>query len=271
MKLKFIIFITIFIAMSFIGLASMENKPISYDLKYNFNEGEQFAYSVVSSTKVPMKVITSMHVEMDILDIDKNDINIQTILTATTYGNTTESSYNATMNDYGKLIELNSEDLILPEMQPEIPNTIVYPEYQIRNGDTWTISVKNEGNFTTSNTLTDYELSGTKNHTIIGFKTITAKAGNFDCIGIESDLNFTLSTVTKTLNGTVYTTITRKVLGEDWVDLKGGFLVKSEYNVDKVTTADLSEMYNEIGLENVYRETPVNSHIISELINIEDG
>ena len=42
-------------------------------------------------------------------------------------------------------------------------------------------------------------------------------------------------------------------------------------NVDKVITTDLSEMYKEIGFENFYRETPVNSHIISELVNIDEG
>lgn len=270
MKRKITIF-SIFIAMSIIGLGCIENKPISYDLKYNFNGGEQFAYNVVSSAEMPKKVITSMYFEMDVLDIDKNGITIQTVSTATTNGNMTESSHNATMTDHGKLIELNSEDLILPEIQPEIPNTIVYPEYQIRKGETWIIPVKNTGNFTTSKMLTDYELSGTKNYTCIGLNKITVKAGNFDCVGIESDLNFTLNTITKTPNGTVYSTITGKASGEDWVDLKGGFLVKSEYNVDKVIATDLSEMYKEMGFENFYRETPVNSHIISELVNIDEG
>ena len=52
MKRKITIF-SIFIAMSLIGLGCIENKPISYDLKYNFNGGEQFAYNVVSSAEMP--------------------------------------------------------------------------------------------------------------------------------------------------------------------------------------------------------------------------
>lgn len=267
MKLKITIF-SIFIAISLIGLGCIENKPISYDLKYNFNKGEQFAYDIVSSAEMPKKVTTSMHVEMVVLDLDKNCITMQTVSTATMDENETKSSYNARMTDHGKLIELNSEDLIIPEIQPEIPNTIVYPEKQIQNGESWTITVKKTGNFTSLEMLTEYALSGTKNYTCIGFKKITVETGNFDCVGIESDLNFTLSMITKTTNGTVYTTTTGEVSGEDWVDVKGGFLVKSEYNVDKVITTDLSEMYKEMGFEKFYRETPMNSHIISELISI---
>lgn len=209
-----------------------------------------------------------MHIEMVVLDIGSNLITMRTGSTATTNGNKTESSYRITMTDHGKLIELNSEDLIIPEIQPEMPNTIVYPEKQIRNGETWTITIKKTGNFTSSEMLTEYALSGTKNYTCIGFKKITVETGNFNCVGIESDLNFTLSMITKTTNDTVYTTTTGKVSGEDWVDVKGGFLVKSEYNVDKVITTDLSEMYKEMGLEKFYRETPMNSHTISELISI---
>ena len=260
--------LSLLVMLSVLGVGCIDDTQTNYNLKYNFDKGDRFAYDLQSYSETPKNTRTSMHIEMVVLDIGSNLITMQTGSTATTNGNKTESSYRITMTDHGKLIELNSEDLIIPEIQPEIPNTIVYPEKQIQNGESWTITVKKTGNFTSSEMLTEYELSGTKNYACIGFKKITVETGNFDCVGIESDLNFTLSMITKTTNGTVYTTTTGEVSGEDWVDVKGGFLVKSEYNVDKVITTDLSEMYKEMGFEKFYRETPMNSHIISELISI---
>ncbi len=102
----------------------------------------------------------------------------------------------------------------------------------------------------------------------MGLKTISTEAGRFECVGVKSDVNFTSNTKTETDNATVYITTTGIFSGEDWVDIKGGFLVKSKYNVDKVITTDLSEMYDEIGFENFYRETPINSYITSELADI---
>lgn len=268
---KVILIILIFLSLSLIGLGYIENEPNNYDLKYNFNKGEQFSYAVISSVEIPEKVVTPIDVEINVLDIGNNSITtIKKISTDTTYGNKTESSYNETMTDRGEIIKLNSEDLILPEMQPEMQNTIVYPENQIRQGESWTIPVKRIGNFTISGVSTEYELLGTNNYTCIGFKNIPVKAGNFDCVGINSDLNFTLNTVTKTSNGTVYTTIIGKESGKNWVDLNDGFLVKSEYDVDKVITTDLSDTSKKIGLEKCYRENPVDSLITSELVNISD-
>lgn len=255
--------------MSLVGLGYIGNKPNSCDLKYNFNKGEQFSYSVISSVEIPQKAVTPMNVEMNVLDIGNNGITtIKKISTDTTDGNKTESSYNETTTDHGEIVKLNSEDFILPEIQPEVQNTIVYPENQIQQGESWTIPFKRIGNLTTSGMSTDYELVGTNNYTCTGFKNIPVKAGNFDCVGINSDLNFTLNMVTKTSNGTVYTTITGKESGENWVDLNGGFLVKSGYDVDKVITTNLSDTSQKIGLEKCYRENPVVSHITSELVNI---
>ncbi len=269
MKLIILIFL-ILISTFLIGLGCIENKPNSYDLKYNFNEGEQFTYGVVSSVEMPNKVITPINVEMNVLDIDNNGITMKRVITDTTCGNKTESSHTETMTDHGEIIKFNSEDLILSEIQPEVPNTIVYPENQIRQGESWTIPFKRIDNLTISGILTDYELLGTNNYTCVGFRNVSVKAGSFDCVGVESDLDFTLNIVTKTSDGTVYTTIIGKESGENWVDLNGGFLVKSEYDVDKVITTDLSDVYEEIGLEKCYRGTPVNSHITSELVNIQE-
>lgn len=79
-------------------------------------------------------------------------------------------------------------------------------------------------------------------------------------------MNYTLNKVINTTNGTVSIIITGNVLGEDWVDLKGGFLVNSKYNINSIIMADLSETFEQIGFEKFYRETPMTSQIVSELI-----
>jgi hypothetical protein len=266
-----ILIILILLSISLVGLGYIESKPNSYDLKYNFDEGDVFAYDIVSSVEMPNKMVTPINVDMNILDINNTSITVKKISMETTPGNKIKKSHIETMTDQGEIIKLNSEDLILPEIQPEVPNTIIYPENQIHQGESWTIPFKRANNLTTAGMLTSYELLGTNNYTCIGFKNVSVRAGSFECVGIESDSNFTLNMVTKTSNGTVYTTIAGKESGKNWVDLNSGVLVKSEYDVDKVIKTDLSEIYEEIGLEKCYKETPIDSHIISELVNFKEG
>ncbi|MCD4842959.1 MAG: hypothetical protein K8R25_00545 [Methanosarcinales archaeon] len=208
---------------------------------------------------------------MLVSDFDGNKITTNVTSIKTTAGNITKSSYTIITDIHGNLMKMHPEDKIIPEIQPELPNLIIYPEKGIQEGDSWMVIFNKTLNYNLSGILTEYEVAGTKNHTCVGLKTVSTKDGRFECVGIKSDVNFTSNTKTETNNTTVYVTTTDKLSGVDWVDLKGGFLVKSEYNVDRVITTNLSEMYKEIGFENFYRETPVNSHIISELVNIEEG
>ena len=148
--------LSLLVMLSVLGVGCIDDPETDHNLKYNFDKGDRFAYDLLSYSETPKNTRTSMHIEMVVLDIGSNLITMRTGSTATTNGNKTESSYRITMTDHGKLIELNSEDLIIPEIQPEMPNTIVYPEKQIRNGETWTITIKKTGNFTSSEMLTEY-------------------------------------------------------------------------------------------------------------------
>lgn len=262
--------VVLIVIQSLLGVGCIGDAQTDYILKYDFDMGDRFAYNITYSTEQPESIMP-IHIEMFVSDFNGKNITTNVTSIKTTDGNTTKSSYIAITDIHGNLMKTYPEDKIIPEIQPELPNLVIYPEKGIQEGDSWMLMFNKTLNYTLSGILTEYEVAGTKNHTCIGLKTVSTKAGRFECVGIKSDVNFTSNTKTETNNTTVYITTTGKLSGVDWVDLKGGFLVKSEYNVDKVITTDLSEMYKEMGFENFYRETPVNSHIISELVNIDEG
>ncbi|AKB18211.1 hypothetical protein MSWHS_1348 [Methanosarcina sp. WWM596] len=245
-----------------------EDMQTDYNLQYDFNAGDIFVYNITHSTENSKNIIPT-HIEMLVSDFDGTNITTNVTSIKTISGNTTKSSYTAIMDVYGNLMKAYPEIKIIPEIQPELPNLIVYPKKAIQEEDSWTIIFNNTLNNTSSGIL--YEVIGTKNYTCVGLKTISTKAGRFECVGIKSDSNFASNTTTET-NGTAVCIITRgKLSGIDWVDLKDGFLVKSEYDIDTVMTTDLPETYKEIGFENFSRETPVNLHMVSYLENIKKG
>ena len=260
----------ILVILSVLGTGCIEdrqnNVQTNHDLRYNIDKGDRFAYDLISSSEMPKNIRTLMHIKMVVSDSDSDLITTRVVSTTSTNGNKVESSYRLTMTGHGKLIKSESEDLIIPEIQPELPNTVVYPEKAVQKGETWTNITKREGTFTSKEGSINYTVVSTKNYTCLGLKSISCKAGNFQCVGINTDINFTLNMTTKTPNGTVYTIIVGKASGENWVDLRGGFLVKSTYDVNKIIKMDLSEVYKKTGFGVFYRETPINYQTVSELL-----
>lgn len=47
--------------------------------------------------------------------------------------------------------------------------------------------------------------------------TVSVKAGNFDCVDIKCDANFTLNEAIGTANGTVFTTMAGEISGENGI------------------------------------------------------
>jgi hypothetical protein len=134
------------------------NAQTNYSLKYNFDKGDRFAYDLLSSIETPKNTRTSMHVEMVVSDISSNLINMQIGSTATRNGNKTESSYHISINDYGELIESDSEDLIISEIQLELPNILVYPEKMVQQGETWTDIIRRDGAFSSKEGAINYSV-----------------------------------------------------------------------------------------------------------------
>lgn len=143
---------------------------------------------------------------------------------------------------------------------------LFYPENGIQKDESWSVSFSKEGNFTSEGMPVRYNISGTKRYTCLCSKIVSVKAGNFDCVDIKCDANFTLNEAIETANGTVYTTATGETSGENWVDLRGGFLVKSTYDVNKIIKIDFSETYKKTGFGVFYRDTPIDYQTVSELL-----
>lgn len=267
--------ILIFGILSLIGIISLfelgyicilEEKPTNYDLKYNFNKGNHFIYEILYSTEIPKNTIRApIHIETVVSDISEDNISMNVMSTNTADGNKTKS-FNMTITTHGKIIKSDFNGQIIPEIQLELPNMLFYPENGIQKDESWSASFSKEGNFTSEGMQGRYELSCTKRCTCIGSKTVLVKAGNFDCVGIKCDANFTLNVAIETANGTVYTTTTGETSGENWVDLRGGFLVKSTYDVNKIIKIDFSEVYKKMGFGVFYRETPIDYQTVSELL-----
>jgi len=244
----------------------LEEKPTNYDLKYNFNKGDYFIYEILYSTEIPKNTIRApIHIETVVSDISEDNISMNVTSTSTADGNK-KKSYNMTLTTHGKTIKSDFNGQIIPEIQLELPNMLFYPENGIQKDESWSASFAKEGNFTSEGMPVGYDVSGTKRYTCLGSKIVSVKAGNFDCVGIKCDANFTLNEAIETANGTVYTTTTGETSGENWVDLRGGFLVKSTYDVNKIIKIDFSETYKKTGFGVFYRETPIDYQTVSELL-----
>jgi hypothetical protein len=256
--LIFVLFLTL-LAFEFSGIGEAQS---DYNLKYDLNKNDQLIYNCTYFTEKSESTIP-IQIKILISDFDGNNITSKVTSIKTTDGNTTESSYVTITDIYGNLVRTYPENRIIPEVQPELPNLLTYSEKRIKKGDSWSTTFrKNIGNASSS----DENTEGTKNYTCIGLRTISLDAGEFECIGIKSETNFVSTTKEEVKNATIYFTTSGKISGEDWVNINDGLLVKSEYSINRVTTTDLSELYQTMGLENVYTDYSISSHMTNELV-----
>ncbi|MDR7666925.1 hypothetical protein RG963_14280 [Methanosarcina sp. Z-7115] len=281
-RLGVILILILFVIMAF-ELGCIGKAQTDYNLKYNFHVGDRLVYNctyITSDTNYTGYITNNtnytgpIRIEMLVTDFDGKNITSKMTSTKTTNGNTTESSYVTIMDVYGNLIRSDPKDKIIPEVQPELPNLLKYPEKETQEGKPWTIVFKNNIN---ENPLLKDEFEGTGNYTFLGTKTISTKAGKFECIGIKSETNFVSNAKRDYSNTTINYTTVGNISGENWVDLNGGFSVKSNYIMDKTLTMDLSGLannsgYQDVGIENVsINSPPIETHIINELESIQKG
>jgi hypothetical protein len=237
------------------------------DLRYNFHTGDEFTYGVESVTKIMDNIEDrKMNVKVKSLNSTVESITTKTEIEQITEGNETFSEYTTKMAQNGSIIEIISNDLIVPEIQPELPNTIIFPGTENHHGESWTTYINKEGIVNEPELLTTYNISGMTNYTRLGNKRISVTAGSFECAGIKSNTNYTLESEVNNTNRTFLFYTTGEIIGEVWVDINGGFPVKSTYDVDTITTTDLSENFKKMGAKKLYRETPMTSRVQSELL-----
>ncbi|WP_048152658.1 hypothetical protein [Methanolacinia paynteri] len=258
-----------------IGLISIQStdSPISYQdsfLKYDIQDNQEYDYEInISSKEQSLNVLKNL--EMSVDKAENEDIYEKYVLTTASSAEV-ENSYIIQRTDQGKIIDINSKTPIIPEVQPEFPNLLEFPEKTVEPGMEWTTVFDKSGDSITKNGTIKYEATGTSDFEIIGKKVIITESGNFDCVGIKQTVNYSIkeSIVSKneTLNSEKYGYYT----GENWINLENGILIRSSFNHHRVISADLSESYQGFfGFEKIYREVPIDFQIVTELTEVRNN
>lgn len=247
-------------AMAVFALEHGNESQTGFDLEYELTQGQQFEYNCtyISQGIEPLYIDISNSVS----SVDGNNITLNVTTVKMVDGNVSETSFVTVIDRYGNVLQLDQEDELIPEIQPEFPNLLSYPERTISEGDTWSTSFKK--------TLGDEQLEGTRKYVCIGQDIVSTDAGDFECIGIYSETNF-ISISNRTMeNFTIGYTTVGNISGEEWVDIDKGFLIRSEYHDDRKITIDLSEVYQKLNIEYAYQEQAKKHDIINELERIEN-
>ena len=269
MKLKlFLIFITLFMLTAGCITNSQHATQEKYDLKYDFEKGEQYSYEVLATIEKPNTKVSGT-TEVHVVNTENDHINLKVLTETTANTKSKEENYYINMNTRGKVTKLSSNNLIVPEIQLELVSILQYPEKEFAKGDIWNSYFNKNDSFFIDDNLVEYTVFGNNTYECLGRDEISVNAGKFDCVAIGTTTNYILDVEFKSENKSIHLKTIGTTLGENWIDLDRGILIKSEYNLDKNTITNYSEIYKEIGIENAYRENPLKSYITSELLNIE--
>lgn len=142
MKLKIRTVLILLGIIIYIGMGCITEKNTSTYLKYDFNTGDEFVYDVQNVKLVSNNTdAKKIHIKMIFLnDTYDNFIFTRTIMKQISEENKTFSEYTTKMEQNGTISEIFSNNLIIPEIPPELPNTIIYPADCPKT----TISMKNK-------------------------------------------------------------------------------------------------------------------------------
>lgn len=240
-------------------------QPETYHLTYDSTVGDTFTYNVTSTVEEPKTTVLT-HILTVVSDIERDSIVLQSLSTTFAGENTVEQSYSIKLAPNGSLIESNSILPILPEVQPEVPNLLVFPEHGIQDGDSWSKSFDRRGNATSDEGTVEYHATGTVVLTCLGLKKVSVNAGEFVCVGFEEMVNFSINQILTTENGTFPTFTSGEISGINWVDKDSGFLIESTHKINRTMKIDFSTQMNTLmGFEKFYQEIPVQSQIHIEL------
>lgn len=239
-----------------------------YEPKYAFDKGDHLAYEVTSAQESRNNAVTKA-LEMDVTSSDGRLIEMLVSPKNVPAGQSADPPFTMTITPYGEIVRTDYLGPVEREIQPEFPNGMKYPEKAVFLQKVWAGKIEKSGNYSTTDGVVDFSVSGDTRYTSIDPKIVSVKAGRYPCLGIKQEVNFTLSEKIDTANGTIYTTTTGKINGENWIDQNKGFLVKSDYRIQKVISADISEVTKRMGFEEFHRDIPSNSTVSCELTEMK--
>jgi len=235
--------------------------------KYSMHENQQLNYEIaILSKDRSTNVLKDLKMHVD--KVDSENISETFVITV---ANSLENRFAIKMTNRGNILESNSKKPIIPEVQPELPNLLEFPEKSTNSGTHWTKEFNQSGNYLTSNGTIEYYLTGNSDFTNIGRKKITTMAGTFDCIGIKHVTDYLIKESLISENGTSNSEKYGNFNGENWIDPRNGILIESAFDSHKVISVDLSETTKgAFGFEKMYREVPVDFHMTTKLTNISN-
>lgn len=239
-----------------------------YEPKYAFSAGDHLTYEVTSAQE-KQDTATKNVLEMDVTRVDGKLTELRITPKSSIAGQNVEPPYTLTITPYGESVKTDFKGPVLREIQPEFPNGLKYPERPVSSKTVWIDTFAQSGNYSTTKGIVDYSVSGDSRYTGMDPKMVSVKAGEYPCLGIRQEVNFTLTEKFDSVNGTVYMITTGKIIGENWVDQDKGFLVKSDYSVKKRINSDDSDVMKVAGFKAFYREIPSNSGVSCELVQME--
>lgn len=149
------------------------------------------------------------------------------------------------------------------EIRPELPNRVVFPGTEIKNGDTWSKKFQKKLNLIPSSIF----INGQTDYTYDGSKNISIKAGDFNCAIIYSNTTYTMNSTTMNAGIPEYSNITANLYGINYIDLKSCCTVKLQYNVTKYVFNNFSNLFNGL-VSNMYQKDVYESNVTGELINV---
>lgn len=247
---------------------SQSNAQEKYNLQYGLKMGDTYNYDVLATIEKP-NIEVSEATSIYVTGVGNNYTNLKIFINSKINDVLSEETYYLNMTSKGTIVNVSSDNLIIPEIQPELVSILEYPEKEITQGKIWHSYFNKNDSYFTNNNLVEYTIVGNTTYKYIGTDEISVSAGKFDCAVVVTDTNYILEMSSTSKNKTVSLKTIGNTQGENWVDLNKGFLVKSEYYIDKNTITNYSDAYKEIGIENAYRETPMNSYVTSELLSIK--
>ncbi|OJH50269.1 hypothetical protein MPF_0057 [Methanohalophilus portucalensis FDF-1] len=268
LSITLIALITLFLLTAGCLVTSQQNDLEKYELKYNFKQGEQYSYEVLTAIEKPSTKVSET-TDIYVVSEENNHINLKVLTKTVTNTKSEEQIYHMNMTPSGEIIKIKSNDLIIPEIQLELVSILEYPKKEFAEGDVWSSYFSKNDSLFIDNNLVEYTVSGNTTYKCSERSEISVKAGKFDCVAIETTTDYILDAKYKSENESIFLKTNGVVQGENWIDLDRGFLAKSEYNVNKNTMTDFSELYKDLGIENIHRSTPQKSYTASELIDIK--
>ncbi|WP_407356271.1 hypothetical protein [Methanolobus sp. WCC5] len=261
-------FILFILTVGYITNSQSSNNQGEYILKYSLKEGEQYDYNVQTIVEKSSKNVLE-HVQMDVVGVDDNAISLEARANSGSSVDSKEGIFYITMTPYGKIDQIDSQDLIIPEIQLEVVSILEYPEKEFKIGNTWSSDFNRSGSYFVDNNSIEYTVFGNTTYECLGGDKLSVKGGKFDCVSLATTTCYTLDAEYEYANKSLHLITTGTTKGENWISVDKGILIKSEYSIDKNTKGDYSDIYKDVGVKNAYRDTPFKIYVTRELVDVK--